>query len=293
INSPTAGILTHLSAVEGKFFAKGSDLFRIADLSTVWVYAHVYESEVPYVKEGQEATVELSYLPGKTFEGTIDYVYPYLDEKTRDIKLRLVFDNPNLEFKPEMYANVKIESMISDDAIIVPTESIIHSGERTVAFVVRDKGRFQPREVVIGPEDDRGRVQVISGLAPGETVVVSGQFLLDSESKLREAIQKMIDTKSAENREQEGTMPKVESQKAKVKTEGDVHEMKKHGEEEKNKGGASMWPDPAKGRYVCPMEEDNYYSDEPGDCPVCGMEIVDTQELRDELHGDHGEHKGM
>lgn len=289
INSPTAGILTHLNAVEGKFFAKGSDLFRVADLSTVWVYAHIYENEVPYVKEGQKATMELSYLPGKTFEGTVDYVYPYLDKKTRDIKLRLVFENPGFELKPEMYANVKIESKLTDEAVIAPSESIVHSGERTVAFVVRDKGKFQPREVVIGPEDDKGRVQVISGLAPGETVVVSGQFLLDSESKLREVIQKMLDTRSGKEPMHKGHDSKIETQKPKTSD----HDARKHKMEEEKGKDAAQWPDLAKGKYVCPMEEDNYYSDEPGRCPVCGMEIVDTQELRDELHGDHSEHKGM
>ncbi|MDI6792035.1 MAG: efflux RND transporter periplasmic adaptor subunit [bacterium] len=203
INSRFSGIVVHLNAVEGMFFKQGSDLFRIADFSTVWVYAHIYENEVPYIKEGQTAFITLSYLPGKTYRGTVDYIYPYLDKKTRDIKVRLIFSNPDLELKPEMYANVKIESTISDKAIVIPAESIIHSGERTIVFVVKGEGKFQPREVEIGPEDDKGRTQILSGLAPGETIVVSGQFLLDSESKLREAIRKMLDAQSGKPSEHE------------------------------------------------------------------------------------------
>ncbi len=202
-SAPLSGYLTHLNAIEGKFFKKGADLFRIADLTTVWVYANIYENEAPLVKKGLKVTIELSYLPGKEYEGVVDYVYPYMDSKTRDIKVRIVMPNPALVLKPQMYATVRIASEVSGDALFVPTESIIHSGERTVVFVAKKAGKFQPREVITGVEDDSGNTRILSGLAQGEIVVTSGQFLLDSESKLREAIAKMMtsdEKESFENR---------------------------------------------------------------------------------------------
>lgn len=271
--APISGHLTHLNAVEGKFFNKGADLFRIADLSTVWVYAHIYENEAPFVQEGLRVSMELSYLPGKEYEGVVDYVYPFMDQKTRDIKVRIVFPNSDLELKPQMYANVKMETEVSDDSLLIPTESIVHSGERTVVFVVKDAGKFQPREVKTGVEDDKGRTQILSGVAKGETVVTSGQFLLDSESKLREAIAKM--------------MSKDQDVSSKPEEDHSVHDMDNSTPKDEHDQGdqTSKWPDPSKGAYVCPMESDNYYSDEPGKCPICGMTLVESEELYKEIHG--------
>jgi len=192
--SPTNGVVLHKNAVEGVFVKEGTNLYQIADLSTIWVYASIYDYELPWIQVGQEAKVELSYLPGKTFTGKVIYVYPYLNEKARDIKIRMEFPNPNLELKPGMYANVILEGKPIPDALVVPSEAVIRTGERNIVFVARGNGKFEPRKIQIGEEGGPNNkyLRVLSGLLEGESVVTSAQFLLDSESRLQEAIQKML-----------------------------------------------------------------------------------------------------
>ncbi len=195
LHSPYSGVVIHKNAVEGAFVKEGKDLYQIADLSTVWVLASIYDNELPWISEGQPAEMELSYLPGKRFRGKVSYIYPYLNDKARDVQVRLEFSNPDLEFKPGMYANVFLSGKTIPNALVIPTEAVIRSGKRDVVFVVREEGKFEPRQVRIGEEDDRGNVRVVSGLLEGETIVVSAQFMLDSESRLQEAIQKMLEEK--------------------------------------------------------------------------------------------------
>lgn len=196
IRSPFKGVVTHKNAVEGAYVKAGTTVYKIADLSTVWVEAHIYEYELARVEKGQEAVMTLPYIPGRSYHGKVAYIYPFLQQKTRDVILRLEFENPNLSLKPDMYADVSIETVGEGEGIIVPSEAVIRSGQRNVAFVARGGGEFTPREVQLGLSLDEGRVQVLAGLAPGETVVTSGQFMLDSESNLKEAIQKMMAAKT-------------------------------------------------------------------------------------------------
>jgi len=197
IYSPAKGIIVHKNAIEGSYTKAGMDLFRIADLSTVWVYAHIFEYELPWIKVGQKVQMDLPYMPGRQFEGRVDYVYPYLDSKTRDVKIRLVFDNPAMELKPQMYANIRIESRAGDNVLVIPNEAIIRSGKRNLVFIDLGNGKFRPQDVIIGPEGEDALVRVIAGLDEGQYIVTSAQFLLDSESRLREAIQKMLEVKKA------------------------------------------------------------------------------------------------
>ncbi len=192
--APATGIVVEKKAIEGAFITSGKDLFQIADLRTVWVHASFYDNEVPWIEEGQLVEMELSYLPGKTYHGRVSYIYPYLKEKPRDVHVRLIFPNPNLDLKPGMYANVKLTGRTIPDAIVVPSESVIRSGERSVAFVVQGEGKFEPREVRIGEVGGPGNsyIRILSGLLDGESIVTSAQFMLDSESRLQEAIQKML-----------------------------------------------------------------------------------------------------
>jgi Cu(I)/Ag(I) efflux system membrane fusion protein/cobalt-zinc-cadmium efflux system membrane fusion protein len=194
LEAPATGMVVHKNAVEGMHIKEGMNLYQIADLSTVWVHASIYDNEVPWVEEGQNAEMELSYLPDKTYTGKVDYVYPYLREKARDVHVRLEFANPNLELKPGMYVNVRLKGRVVEDALVVPSEAVLRSGERNIAFVTRRKGKFEPREIRIGIEGgpNNNYIQVISGLFEGEKIVTSAQFLLDSESRLQEAIQKML-----------------------------------------------------------------------------------------------------
>ena len=193
IRSPFSGLVIDKNAVEGMNVKAGITVYTIADLSRVWVEAHIFEYELPWVKEGQEAVMTLPYLPGKVFYGKVAYVYPYLQRKTRDVVIRLEFENADLALKPDMYADVRIKATQEGEGMLIPSEAIIRSGERNIVFVVREKGRFAPREITPGLVLENDTVQVLEGLAPGDRVVTSGQFLLDSESKLKEAIQKMTE----------------------------------------------------------------------------------------------------
>jgi len=135
----------------------------------------------------------LSYIPGKRFKGKVLFIYPYLDPKTRTAKLRLAFPNPGYQLKPGMYANIDLKSVVAKDSLVIPQEAVIDSGVRKIVFVALGKGKFQPREVNIGLEGNDNEFQVLEGLSEGEEIVLSAQFMLDSESRLREAIQKMLE----------------------------------------------------------------------------------------------------
>jgi Cu(I)/Ag(I) efflux system membrane fusion protein/cobalt-zinc-cadmium efflux system membrane fusion protein len=202
IRSPFDGVVTVKNAVEGSYVKAGMMVYRVADLSRVWVEAHIFEYELSRVSEGQSAVMTLPYLPGRSFFGKVSYVYPYLQRKTRDVVVRLEYKNPDLALKPDMYADIEIKHT-GGEGIIIPTEAVIRSGERNIVFVVRRDDEFSPRDVTLGISLDGQKVEVLSGLAPGETVVTSGQFLLDSESKLNEAVQKMMEVKESKLKEKE------------------------------------------------------------------------------------------
>ena len=196
IRSPYQGFVTHKNVIEGAYVKPGAGLFTISDLSTVWVKAHIFEYEQNLVHLGQDVVMTLSYNPGKIYRGKISYIFPYLQPKTRDITIRIAFNNREGELKPDMFARIKIDTDPGKIGILISSQAIIHSGEEQLVFVSGGKGKFTPRKITTGAHLKHGKVEVLSGLAPGETIVVSGQFLLDSESKLREAIQKMIESKS-------------------------------------------------------------------------------------------------
>ncbi|KKL23911.1 hypothetical protein LCGC14_2420650 [marine sediment metagenome] len=186
----------------------------MVDLSQVWVYADVYEYELPWVKVGDEVEVTLASVPGKTFKGSLAYIYPYAESKTRTTKVRLVFDNRQRLLRPNTFVEVSIQSDTLKNVVVIPAEAIIRSGDRTQVFVVRGPGKFEPRTVRLGFES-KGQVAVLDGVDAGDEVVTSAQFLVDSESKLREATAKMMDTLKDSGNGQDGM--------------GD-HEGERHGE---------------------------------------------------------------
>lgn len=190
--SPFKGVVIEKHANQGMKIDPGMQVYRIADLSRVWVLATVYEYQLPYIEEGQDAVMTLSYLPGMTFEGKVVYVYPYLDKKTREAQVRLEFENPDGVLKPGMFANVDLRNQLAANKTLVPRSAVINTGRRQVAFVSLGEGKFEPRTVQTGLVTDDDRIEVVSGLKPGEMVVTSGQFLLDSEANMREALAKMI-----------------------------------------------------------------------------------------------------
>ena len=193
VYSPAAGVVIKKNAFEGHYVKAGVHQFEIADLSTVWVDVDIYEYELPWVRKGMPAIMELPYVPGSHFNGKVLFVYPYLDVKSRTARLRLAFENPTDELKPGMYATILLKSELPGETLAIPDEAVIDSGTRKIVFVSRGKGKFEPRDVQLGVEGDDYQVQVLKGLTEGERIVVSGQFMLDSESRLHEAIQKMLE----------------------------------------------------------------------------------------------------
>ena len=196
IHSPFSGIVMKVGAREGQYVTPRTELYMLADLSKVWVYADIYEYELPWVQIGDQVEMQLAGVPGKTFKGRLGYIYPYAEAKTRTVKVRLEFQNKDLLLKPDMFAEVSIHAGKQIDAIVVPTEAVVRSGTREQVFVVRGPGKFEPREIKLGVTSN-GVTQVLTGLAAGEEVVTSAQFLIDSESKLREATAKMMEMLSA------------------------------------------------------------------------------------------------
>ncbi|MCG3178220.1 MAG: hypothetical protein BIFFINMI_00545 [Phycisphaerae bacterium] len=192
IASPYEGVVIEKHANEGMKVNAGMQIFRLADLSKVWVMATLYEYQLPYVSLGQEAVMTLAYIPGQSWTGRVIYIYPYLNEKTREVKVRLEFQNPGGLLKPGMFANIQLQSQLAEDRVLAPRSAIIDTGERQVAFVSLGEGQFEPRNVMMGVQAGDDRVEILDGLKPGEMVVISGQFLIDSEAKIREALAKMI-----------------------------------------------------------------------------------------------------
>jgi Cu(I)/Ag(I) efflux system membrane fusion protein/cobalt-zinc-cadmium efflux system membrane fusion protein len=201
IYSPANGVVIKKDAVAGHFVKAGMHQYEIADLSRVWVDVEVYEYELPFIKKGMPADMELSYLPGKHFQGTVLFIYPFLNPKTRTVTLRLAFDNQEGVLKPDMYANVYIESLIDPAALVIPQEAVIDSGLRKVVFVAQGAGKFEPRQVRLGLEGENSTFQVLEGLQEGDNIVTSAQFMFDSESRLREAIQKMLEARTSQSAE--------------------------------------------------------------------------------------------
>ena len=191
--SPVNGIVMKRMVAQGAYVQAGMPLLEVADLSTIWVDADIYQYELPWIKVGQPVDMTLNYMPGEAFPGKIDYIYPFFKEGTRTARVRLRFPNPNLKLKPDMFASVKIKSPVTHQAVVVPMEAVLDTGLKQHVFIALGQGRFEPREVKLGAYGDDNSVrEVLSGLTGGEEIVTSAQFLLDSESRFREAIQMMV-----------------------------------------------------------------------------------------------------
>ncbi len=190
IHSPVKGFVVHKKAQHGMHVEPGNPLYTIANLSNIWVLADIYEYEVPWVKLGQQAEMTLSSFPGKTFKGKVTFIDPFLDPESRTLKVRIEFPNPNWALKPEMYANVTLKEEITEKDIAIPEEAVIYTGEKTIVIVQRPKGGFESREVLLGVTS-QGYVRVLEGIEEGEQIVTSSTFLIDSESRLKEALGKL------------------------------------------------------------------------------------------------------
>lgn len=184
--SPANGIVMTKNAVEGLRVAPGDSLFDIADLSRIWVLADVYESEIAFVKLGQEATVALSYFPGREWSGKVTFIEPTVDPMTRTVKVRVELPNPTMDLKPEMFADVSFHHM-TRNVVAVPESAVLQTGARSIVFVAKGEGRFEPREVMTGTKAEAW-YEIKSGVTEGEEVVTQANFLVDSESRLKAAL---------------------------------------------------------------------------------------------------------
>jgi Cu(I)/Ag(I) efflux system membrane fusion protein/cobalt-zinc-cadmium efflux system membrane fusion protein len=191
--SPVDGLVVEKmdQALHGMYVKAGMNLYKIVDLSTIWVEVEVFEHQIPWLKIGQRATIELPYEPGKKRVGRIRYLYPFFNEKTRTMKVTIELSNPGQGLRAEMYANVTFDVPSARNVLAIPEEAVIHSGTRNVVVLDRGNGTFQVKEVKLGVNGS-GLWEVMEGLQEGDRIVVSSQFLIDSESNLQEAIRKMI-----------------------------------------------------------------------------------------------------
>ena len=250
--APISGFVIEKNIVPGQLVDAGIRLYRIADLGIVWVLAQVYEQDLSFVQLGQEVVVKVASLPDREFRGRVTFIYPTVDEKTRTAKVRLEFENPGYFLKPGMFVTAQLHAELEDSAVLVPDSAVLRSGAKNTVFVALDGGKFEARDVALGLESENSLIQVTSGLSAGERVVTSGQFLLDSESQLREAIEKMRGSTAA---------AKPEPARANTTPAGAGTPL------------ARIETEPS--YYVCPMPEHvSILYDHAGKCPICAMTLV-------------------
>jgi len=191
ISAPQSGVVLEKMVVAGQNISAGMALYKIADLSTVWAMASVYQEDLPYVKIGAGADITISALPNKTFYGTVQFISPVLDAVTKTVGVRIALRNmPDLSIRPQMFANAILQSPVSLKAITVSAQAVLHTGRRDVVIVSMGNGNFRAQDVTIGMTAG-GFVQIATGLHEGDIVVASSQFMIDAESDLREAVKKM------------------------------------------------------------------------------------------------------
>lgn len=253
IGAPIDGYVMEKMVVSGQMVEAGMKLYRLANHDTVWVQAQIYENDLAYLRLGQDAEVTIAAWPDIRFRGRVTFIAPTMDEKTRSIMVRMEFHNPGHLLRPGMYATAQITAPVSPAVVLVPDMAVLRSGAKNTVFVALDGGKFEPRTVVLGRAADGDYYEVISGLSAGERVVSSGQFLLDSESQLREAIQKML---------KPGATAKTHDHAATNLMDTIVT-------------NAVSAPAPQKLVYICPMPEHVAieYS-HPGKCSLCDMTLV-------------------
>jgi RND family efflux transporter MFP subunit len=252
VTAPMSGFVVEKNVVSGQMVDAGMRLYRLADLGIVWAIAQVYEQDLPFVKLGQEAVVKVASLPDREFRGRVTFVYPSVDEKTRTAKVRLEFENPGYFLKPGMFVSAQIRAQLEASAVLVPESAVLRSGAKNTVFVALPGGKFEARDLALGVEAENGMNQVISGLNAGEHVVTSGQFLLDSESQLREAIEKM-----------RGATPPIKTETTEEILTNEVAVA----------APVSTETEPLV--YVCPMPEHvSIVYEHAGNCPICGMALV-------------------
>lgn len=208
--SPIDGYLTQKMFAQGAAVKAGDTVLRVVDLSTVWLDAQVYTQDLPFVRVGQKVSATMEGAGTKQVEGEIVFIAPQIDAQTRTATVRVALPNMALALRPGMFATAHVHARLAADALLVPREAVIDSGRRQIAFVATGGGHFEPRQVKLGPASAEGTVQVLDGLAAGEMVVTSGQFLLDAESRMQEAIQKHLSQRDGAPQPVASSTPAIE-----------------------------------------------------------------------------------
>ncbi len=198
VYSPGPGIVVEKNVLQGQKIMAGENLYKIADLSRVWILGEIYEYELPFIKTGQEAKISLSYYPGESFAGKIIYIYPYLKPETRTNQVRIEVANPGLKLKPEMFANLEIQ-VDYGTKLTIPADAVLDAGDSKIVFIAKGDGYFEPREVKLGVRGE-DVYEVLGGVSDGENVVTSANFLIDSESSLKAALSQMTKTAAGEQK---------------------------------------------------------------------------------------------
>ncbi len=285
--SPTGGIIIAKNITNGEFLKPGKELYQIADLSTVWVRAYVYEQDVPYISLGQTADISFPSVPGRIFRSKINYISPFLNSK-RQVEIRFEIDNSNIKLRPEMYAEVSIDSQLKGERLVIPYSAVIHSGAKEIVYVKGDENSYLPRIISTGAVGDDDLIEVVSGLNDGELVVTSGQFMLDSESRLNEALADGVQVGHNHSAEHESASDEFDPDELVATGGHDIYtcpmpahySQLQYGKGNCSECGMRLVPlgqTDNKKVYVCPMSECETVQDYKGTCPVCGMNLVRYQ----------------
>ncbi len=266
--APTNGTVLLKNVIEGEKIIAGKQLLHIADLSNLWLKADIYESELSKVSIGSSAKINFTYLPEKTYSGIVDFIYPTVDPQTRVVQLRMNIKNINGELKPEMFANVQIKGNSFGIYPVVSESSIIRSGKHNVVILSFGEGKFKPVEVRLGAYSN-GFYQILSGLNAGDKIVSSAQFMIDSESSLKAAVNayaaEVNDVKSKANigKVESNVNSKVEQEHGEsIIREGIINVI----EIDKNKDG----------KVFQDMMDWNVISDKDGKCILCNMNLKEV-----------------
>lgn len=272
------GTVISKNVLEGQKINPGMPLLQITNLNTLWLMADVYEFELSKLSLGTKAEIKFNFKPGVIYNGKVSFIYPTIEPKTRTVKVRIDVQN-NGELKPDMLANVTIMGKELDNALVAPENAIIRSGKNDIVIIALGEGRFRPQNVLLGEYSD-GYYQVLNGLSEGDQIVTSAQFLIDSESNLRTALNQFTSDNSKSEPISEIEKPAIEMKDNKknepIISKDKSKEVKK--EESIVRTGVidlKMIDKNKDGKLYQDMMDWNVISDEPGECPLCGMELME------------------
>ena len=287
--APFDGTVLTKSIIEGEKIKEGMELMKIANLDNLWLKADIYESDLNLINMGSSAEVKFNYNPGKIYKGKISFIYPTINSKTRTASVRIDLNNKDNDLKPAMFANVEIKSKVKDEAIAVPETALIRSGKKNIIVLALGEGQFKPVEVTIGNYSD-GYYEVLSGIKLNDKIVTSGQFMIDSESNLRSAINLLstnAEAKTAEMSDAEmKNMDSAENSNLEEHNHDNsiVHDGNIDLEAIDKNNDGKVFQDPM---------DWNVISDKAGRCPICNMilEEVSINEAKKNLKENGFEYK--